>query len=534
MELTIRERSQKVFDCVKTNVNQSLKAIATATGLSQSSVYRHQQAIEQRQQYPESDWWETKVGYLYLVRLVVGVIYFFGIKQGVGAESLSEFFQAVHLETHVASSPSALRDFKRRVNQAVIDYGETQAKHCQPTEGQGICVGADETFFGFPLLVLVELASGFIFIETECENRTYTTWVKQLEQWWHRHHWHCHYLVSDGARALIKLALSGLGCVSVADLFHALRALGRPIGSALGRQFAQLKKHHDKLQQQLRQTHDETKVQALQSQIETSAEAQKRLEQDQRTYHDTLERISQSIHPFTIDTQQWQLGKMLSTQLECPLKSLSKLAQSYGGDKAQKAIDSFASQISSFTEGIEVWRQWVKVALQTETPDEGIQNWVLMALLPWVYWSAQVDKTRKPTLKYDYQQAASCAYDLLLEHPLTLQLEVTELERWVHWCQEFCAKYQRTSSAVEGRNGYLSKLHHAGRGFSDQSLKALTVIHNFDLKRPDGTTAAQRLLGHPFPDVFESILEHIGDLPMPRKSSKAQKPKPLYAKAVPA
>ena len=38
MELTIRERSQKVFDCVKTNVNQSLKAIATATGLSQSSV----------------------------------------------------------------------------------------------------------------------------------------------------------------------------------------------------------------------------------------------------------------------------------------------------------------------------------------------------------------------------------------------------------------------------------------------------------------------------------------------------------------
>jgi hypothetical protein len=29
-----------------------------------------------------------------------------------------------------------------------------------PAEGQGICVGADETFFGLPVLVLLELSSG--------------------------------------------------------------------------------------------------------------------------------------------------------------------------------------------------------------------------------------------------------------------------------------------------------------------------------------------------------------------------------------
>ena len=92
MKPNIRERGQKVADYIKTNVNQTLAAIAAATGVSKSSVHRHQQSIEQRQQYPESDWWETKVGYVYLVRLVVGVIYFFGIKQGVGAESLSEFY----------------------------------------------------------------------------------------------------------------------------------------------------------------------------------------------------------------------------------------------------------------------------------------------------------------------------------------------------------------------------------------------------------------------------------------------------------
>jgi len=29
----------------------------------------------------------------------------------------------------------------------------------------GICVGADETFYGLPILVAIELASGFIFTE---------------------------------------------------------------------------------------------------------------------------------------------------------------------------------------------------------------------------------------------------------------------------------------------------------------------------------------------------------------------------------
>ncbi len=39
--------------------------------------------------------------------------------------------------------------------------------------------------------------------------------------------------------ALIKLALSELGCVSVPDLFHALRGLAQPIGSAIDRQVSQ-------------------------------------------------------------------------------------------------------------------------------------------------------------------------------------------------------------------------------------------------------------------------------------------------------
>jgi len=49
-------------------------------------------------------------------------------------------------------------------------------------------------------------------------------------------------LVSDGAKALVKLALSGLGCPSLPDMFHLLYALSKSIGSAIARQQVQLQK----------------------------------------------------------------------------------------------------------------------------------------------------------------------------------------------------------------------------------------------------------------------------------------------------
>ena len=80
------------------------------------------------------------------------------------------------------------------------------------------------------------------------------------------------------------------------------------------------------------------------------------------------------------------------------------------------------------------------------------------------------------------------------------------------------SKFQRTSSAVEGRNGCLSQMHHNGRGISLMRLKVLTIIHNYYLKRSDGTTAAERLFKKKFPDPFEWVVNKMGDLPLPRKS----------------
>lgn len=529
MSLTIRERSQKVADYMKTHGKMGIEAIAAALDISKSSVHRHQQGLARRQQYPESAWWETPTGSAWLKMMVLGVVYYFGIKQGVGSERISEFFQAVRLEQQVGSSASALRTLEQQMQQKILDYEQAQGLHCQPRSGTGICVGGDETFFGgMPILVMMELASGYILSEVACENRSYQTWSEAIAPWWNSTGWQCHFMVSDRARALIKLAVTGLGCVSVPDLFHALRAVGQPLGSALGRQVSQLQKQRTRLQQQVDKTADAAKLSKLQPSLVTLEEQQQALEQAQQIYHTALHDITQSVHPFAIDHPlDGQSFSTVSTALAAPLDALSTLALTYGNDKARTAIDTFRGQIPSLAQGIHAWWLWVTQALATQTDDLEIQNWVLITLLPWLYWQQQADKTRQRELKLRYQQAAQQAHTAVRNHPLSAHLDAAQRQAWISWGQAMAAKYQRTSSAVEGRNGYLSRLHHAGRGFAPQTLQVLTILHNFDLKRADGTTAAQRLFDYEFPDLFDWVVDHMGDLPRPRKSSQAHQPNSL-------
>ena len=87
MNISIRERCQKVWQCLCEKTQQSVRTIATRTGQSKSSVSRHQIAIKKRQQYPESYLWETPEGQAWQRLLVFAVIYCFGIKGGIGADS---------------------------------------------------------------------------------------------------------------------------------------------------------------------------------------------------------------------------------------------------------------------------------------------------------------------------------------------------------------------------------------------------------------------------------------------------------------
>src|SRR5215510_11626619 len=76
--------------------------------------------------------------------------------------------------------------------------------------------------------------------------------------------------------------------------------------------------------------------------------------------------------------------------------------------------------------------------------------------------------------------------------------------------------FQRSSSNVEGRNGYLSLRHHQLRGLDHPRKRiCLTAMHNFFLTRSDGTTAAERFFGQKPRSMFAAILESVEIPPAP-------------------
>ena len=57
--------------------------------------------------------------------------------------------------------------------------------------------------------------------------------------------------------------------------------------------------------------------------------------------------------------------------------------------------------------------------------------------------------------------------------------------------------------------------------YQKRIYRCVPVIHNFDLKRADGSTAASRFFARDFPELFPWLMSRIGDLPEARKSRKS-------------
>ena len=74
-------------------------------------------------------------------------------------------------------------------------------------------------------------------------------------------------------------------------------------------------------------------------------------------------------------------------------------------------------------------------------------------------------------------------------HPLTAQLIPEVLAGRKAWAAEHAKTFQRASSAVESRNGYLSQMHHSHRGLPKHRYKVWSALHNFDCRASDGSNA---------------------------------------------
>ena len=518
-------KSVRIFKSLCEKANQSIRPLASETGMSKSSVHRLKQAIARRDRSPESWLWETEEGRRWLMRLLVATLYTFGLKRGVGLETISEFFTHARLTTQLGCSPSALRRVMAVLETALLETAEAW-------EQEGIAEGkvreimgaVDETFLQRMMLVFMDLVSGSLVFEEVAEQRTYETWYALVEARGETLGTDVAYLVSDRAKALIKLAETGLGCLSIPDLFHLIHELIKSYSWAILGRLRHARQALHQAQERLRmcQGSDPSGADAQQAQavVEACAAQVQHWETAESAYRHHLERVSLLVHPWRLVDATRQTSQEVEDQLHAEITALEVFVETHGLPVKKQAVDKVRKQVAGLCALVDFWWQGVCRDLQHMALTPLWRQWIEEVLLPLMYWQQQAARTRCPCRKAKILQACKALHAQFETHPMTQTLAPEVRADWQAWAAERAQTFHRASSAVEGRNGSLSQMHHNHRGLPKRRSKVWTVLHNFDGRAPDGTTPASRFFRRAFPDLFETVLSQVGDLPRPRNRNQ--------------
>lgn len=171
--MNIREKILSIFK----RKDKSVRKISEETSVPKSTVQYNLTQMKVRQKGSGTEFWDTEEGYEYSIRLVVAIIYFFGVKGGFGAGKLKDFFEMVNLGSHMGISETTILKIIKEIENLLLEYGDAKAKEIKSkVEKIELILGVDETWFDSMLLVCQELQSGFIFCEETAKDRSAETW----------------------------------------------------------------------------------------------------------------------------------------------------------------------------------------------------------------------------------------------------------------------------------------------------------------------------------------------------------------------
>ena len=332
-------------------------------------------------------------------------------------------------------------------------------------------------------------------------------------------------MVSDRARALVELGQPAfLNAPSIPDLFHFNQPLARRLGSVIGRRW---RRAWMAFQQST----------GFYSQRKPFEDAYYSADLSRKRYQNAFFDIHKALHPFQPDGRLTD-AESIRLHLSGSLSQLGKEADKIGLDVPLEKFDRMLALIPDWIRSIQSWQTWMQTRLtdflksQTDdVPSESFSRWLLHFLMPALYWQMVLHRTpakaRNKRLRVQYGQRRHESRLRLFKHPLTEKLSLEIRQRCLQWAAKTLTLFQRSSSQVEGRNGGLDFLNRAARRFGPQRLQALTVIHNFDTRRHDGSSPAERLFDRTFPDLFEFVLADIHEIPLPR--TKNPNPRDFWA-----
>lgn len=156
---------------------ESLREASKTLGVPKSTIWYQENRNKKRSEKMGTNYWNTPKGQHDLKRMIISVIYTFGIKGGAGSGRIAEHFGHLHLGEVAAISESSIQRMIKEVETNILWYKELQErglkeKASAQLEELEAVLGLDETWLDDMLLVCQELTSGYLFLNPPQKNGT--------------------------------------------------------------------------------------------------------------------------------------------------------------------------------------------------------------------------------------------------------------------------------------------------------------------------------------------------------------------------
>jgi hypothetical protein len=498
-----------------------------------------------RQEFPDHldtafvSFFRSPAGHAFLRRLILGALLVFHHHNPCGLHAISHFLELVELDHFVGSSYGALYSLDQHLQDDLIRFGMEERQRLTPgMTAKDIVLCGDENFHSaFICLIAMEPVSNFILVETYAQQRDSQTWAKAIAAGIDGLPVHVVVFTTDQASALIRCAEKELQVLYQPELFHLQHNLGKPVLLPLARPVHQAEK---KLHQAAEETQrlDQANEQqpgcvALATMLEVVQEelqAKRWLEVAQEKLNRAvaaIRAVGEVYHPFDRETGQPVTAEQMQTRLSEPLQRLEQVVEEAGlGERARQAVQKSHEWVVVLVGCL----AWFTTMTQTrreelDLSEEGQR--LFACLMASCYWEAASQREKDPD---ERKRLAELAEQLRkqawAQGGALAALSEAEKQQVQQVAQQCVHLFCRSSSCVEGRNGKLSLFHHGQTYLSEKRLQTLTVVHNYVVRRDDGTTAAERFFGQKQRDAFSWLLQRMPELPRPaakrpKKASKA-------------
>ena len=426
----------------------------------------------------------------------------------------------------------------RHVEEAIVAYRQGESvrlAHEMPRKD--ITMTQDETFTGGLCLVGIEPVSNYILLEQAALRRDHDTWQEIMEQTLRGLNCQVIQSTSDEAPGLLAYVEHHLGAHHSPDLFYVQHELSKAVSAPLAAKqraadkgVVQAEEALHRVQERVYTTPGEShkrgpgrrpKVTPCLEQVTQEAAAAR---QEYQRISEQREQVAQSIrdighayHFVDLKRGVRRNGKLTAGDIQQHIDTIRTIAQQEGLsetcldriEKAERVVPKMQATIA-FVSGYV--RQQVS-QLELAPP----QSFAMHAHLIPSYYLDRVASTRAVRDAAPLRELAERLRTPLFAPSGALGvLSPLEQQQLQHKPKTLAEVFQRSSSNVEGRNGYLALRNHQLRGLDRPRKRAcLTAIHNFFLTRAHGTTAAERFFGQKPKSMFAAILASVNIPPAP-------------------